>query len=125
MAKKSRVILFSLPSNASDLVIHEELKISYRGERFLLFDIFDLNVVRILIYSTDRQKTLLEHIGSVNFDKTFKIASSIFFQLFTIHVEYNNSVLSRRMLVHGLEYPYNQPRSELFIVDDGFRICPN
>ncbi|KII67403.1 hypothetical protein RF11_05327 [Thelohanellus kitauei] len=57
-ARKAESFPFPLPSNASDLVIPEELKISYRGKRFLLFDISDVNVGRVLICSTDRQKNI-------------------------------------------------------------------
>ncbi|KII64465.1 hypothetical protein RF11_03872 [Thelohanellus kitauei] len=92
-ARKSESFPFPLPSYASDLVIPEELKIYYRGERLILFDIFDVIVGRVLICRTDRQKTSLEHSRSVYFDGTFKTVPSIFFQLFTIHAEYNNAIL--------------------------------
>ncbi|KII60763.1 hypothetical protein RF11_04001 [Thelohanellus kitauei] len=85
-ARKAESFPFPLPSNASDLVIPEELKISYRVERFLLFDIFDVKVGRVLICSTDRQKTLLEHSRIVYFDGTFKNCSINIFS--AIHIPY-------------------------------------
>ena len=49
---------YDIPSNAQELIIPEEYKVTFRNERFLLSDTNDDNCGRIIIYCTDQSKSI-------------------------------------------------------------------
>ena len=74
-----------IPQNTQDMEIPEELKVTARGEAFLLYD-SGPGGARTLIFSTTRNLELLQAAEAWFADGTFKVVPEIFFQLYTLHV---------------------------------------
>ncbi|KAK4884135.1 hypothetical protein RN001_000406 [Aquatica leii] len=76
-----------------ELVIPDEYLQDSRGEPFLLFD-SGLSEDRILLFSTERNLSYMEHSRQWYIDGTFKVAPPLFHQVYTIHTglqrRYNN-----------------------------------
>ncbi|KAF0987653.1 hypothetical protein HZS_8062 [Henneguya salminicola] len=71
---------YPFPRSASDLIIPNEFKNTFREEPFAVSDIF-LNQESELLFASRRNKNYF----SIYFDATFKTAPQIFSQLFTVH----------------------------------------
>ncbi|CAF2856701.1 unnamed protein product [Rotaria sp. Silwood2] len=81
------------PTNIDFPVIPQKYHQTTRNNTFFQKDTGpDSN--RLLIFFTDEQKKIMENTTEFFIDGTFKVVPEIFFQLFAIHANYRNHVLS-------------------------------
>ncbi|CAF4553019.1 unnamed protein product, partial [Didymodactylos carnosus] len=72
--------------------IPDKLATTKRNSKFLQFDSGPGNG-RLLIFSSVDQLQLLDNCEELLVDGTFKVTSTIFYQLYTMHVTYRNAVI--------------------------------
>lgn len=69
-----------------------------KGEQFLFFDSGKDDLDRVLIFTTDRNLSILNCAESTFVDGTFSVSPEIFYQIFTINSLLRNKCLP---LVYG------------------------
>ncbi|KAF0993418.1 hypothetical protein HZS_2350, partial [Henneguya salminicola] len=82
MIRKRINLPHTLPSDVATLIVPED-------ENFLLND-----GERFIIFATPRQLNILCRSCNIYFDSTFKPVPEIFYQLFVIHGEYKNELIT-------------------------------
>nr|XP_033788082.1 uncharacterized protein LOC117354520 isoform X1 [Geotrypetes seraphini] len=73
------------PRSVQEILIPDHLKVTMRGEHFLLWDSGESDENRIFIFSTQANINILEQNGHWFMDGTFKVAPELIVQMFTIH----------------------------------------
>jgi hypothetical protein len=81
-----------LPSSLKTLTIPSNLTKTTSNKTFLQYDSGPKSK-RILIFSTKKQLKILKRSCTVFVDGTFSVVPSLFFQLFTIHCQYLDTVI--------------------------------
>ena len=81
------------PRNVAEIHVPNELRETLRGDNFLLFDSGEDDVDRFFIFGTERNLDLLETKTNWFADGTFKVAPNLFYQLYTIHILHENTVI--------------------------------
>ncbi|KAF0987271.1 hypothetical protein HZS_5617 [Henneguya salminicola] len=76
---------YPFPRSASDLIILNEFKNTFRGEPFGAVNILYGSGQRTIIFSSRRNLNSFPQSSSIYFDVIFKTIPQIFSQLFTIH----------------------------------------
>ncbi|CAF4652782.1 unnamed protein product [Rotaria socialis] len=82
----------ALPKDRTSLVIDPEFMKTNRNRTFLQFDSGSVDQ-RMLIFSTKKQLRMLENATHIYLDGTFSVVPELYFQLYTIHVEYLHHIL--------------------------------
>lgn len=81
------------PSNIGELIIPEVLRQTADQRDFLLYDSGREDPNRMLIFSTDQFLQSLHDSKHWMCDCTFKVAPSLFYQVFTVHTLIRNNLL--------------------------------
>ena len=82
----------ALPVDRTSLVIPPQYMKTNRNRAFLQFDSGSVDQ-RILIFSTKKHLRMLENATHIYLDGTFSVVPELYFQLYTIHVEYLHHIL--------------------------------
>ena len=107
--RKKNDLPYTNITSLKDISIPESLQKSTRDTNFLLWDSGADDDARILMFGTTENLTLLQENDHWFIDVTFKVAPTLFTQLFTIHALINNSayplvyVLLPKKTEHGYE----------------------
>ena len=75
------------PSSCADVVIPSSLKVTHRGDSFLLFDSGEGDIHRLLLFGKSNFLSILKESSNWYCDGTFKVVPEQFFQIYTIHAE--------------------------------------
>jgi hypothetical protein len=84
---------YPAPTSIADIVIPDELRLTARHKVFLLCDSGPGDCDRMLVFGTQDNLTILESHRHWYVDGTFKVAPTLFYQLFTIHALIDKSAL--------------------------------
>ena len=107
--RKKNDLPYANITSLKDISIPESLQKSTRDTNFLLWDSGADDDARILMFGTTENLTLLQENDHWFIDGTFKVAPTLFTQLFTVHALINNSayplvyVLLPEKTEHGYE----------------------
>ncbi|KII62458.1 hypothetical protein RF11_13829 [Thelohanellus kitauei] len=82
----------TLPQSAAELIIPRELSTTSHNENFIVFDSNEIINSRIILFGSPTTISYMHGSSSIYFDATFKTVPSLFYQLFTIHGEYNGYI---------------------------------
>lgn len=83
--RKRHAVPYGPVNSLADIVIPDSLKQTTRNEDFLLWDSGDDDEKRILMFGTLANLELLQQHHHWFIDGTFKVAPTIYYQVFTIH----------------------------------------
>ena len=75
------------PSSCADVIIPSSLKVTHRGDGFLLFDSGEGDIHRLLLFCTSNFLSILKESSNWYCDGTFKVVPEQFMQIYTIHAE--------------------------------------
>ncbi|KAF0988641.1 hypothetical protein HZS_526 [Henneguya salminicola] len=75
---------YPFPRSASDRIIPNEFKNTFRVELFAVADISSESGERTVIFASRRNLNYLSQSNSIYFDATFKTVLQIFSRLFTV-----------------------------------------
>ncbi|CAF1296683.1 unnamed protein product [Adineta steineri] len=81
-----------LPANRNSFIIDPIFTITNRDRTFLQFDSGPIDQ-RMLIFSTKNQLKMLKNSSHIYLDGTFDVVPELYFQLYTIHVQYLGHIL--------------------------------
>ena len=81
------------PESAAGIIIPEKYKTTLKGDPFLLFDSGFGDEQRMLLYATPKFLSILSKSNNWFCDGTFKVVPELFFQLYSIHAEFEGLVI--------------------------------